>query len=227
MLAAAITAHSEVEPFAWGEDAELDAGCLLSGYTDVSAINATGRMCFQTTYLNDRYVEYFDHVGHYHLIWLVRNPYSVVYSMVYNWARFALDEVFEQCGIEHVADPSSIGRDVFGRPRLDPVIKASYAYLGKAKQALKLCEELPSHRFLLMEYESLVTDRAANLNRIFAFAGLAGGKQANNASNTMHAQSLKKAKKLSDAQRKTVADICGDTYERLLYITRCDAVEVR
>ena len=42
-------------------------------------MDPAGRFCFQTTYLNNHVFEYFEH-DHYQLIWVLRNPFSVVVS---------------------------------------------------------------------------------------------------------------------------------------------------
>ena len=59
-------------------DDELDAALILSG---VVPYESASRCCFQTTYLNDHYREYFDHKN-YKLIWIIRRPEAVVRSML-------------------------------------------------------------------------------------------------------------------------------------------------
>ena len=70
-------------------DDELEAALILSGYKQLPP---TGRYCFQTTYLNENYYEYFN-IGESHkIIWVLRNPYSVICSMLHNWRNYALNE---------------------------------------------------------------------------------------------------------------------------------------
>ena len=69
-------------------DDELDAALALAGLIDLPV---GSRYCFQTTYLNECYADYRMLGPGQRLIWVLRNPYSVVYSMLYNWGRFALD----------------------------------------------------------------------------------------------------------------------------------------
>ena len=95
-LSRLITASDGMVDFTFGKDDELDAALILSGYVNYTN---KGRHCFQTTYLNDSYPEYFAHQG-YKLIWVVRNPSSVIYSMLYNWRRAALNRLFRHCGAE-------------------------------------------------------------------------------------------------------------------------------
>src|SRR5262249_31936917 len=87
----------------FGEDDELDAALLLSGWVRRFT---SGRHCFQTTYLNDRYSEYFEH-SDFRLIWMVREPRSVVYSMLHNWRRGALNRLYDACGSARYEPPGA------------------------------------------------------------------------------------------------------------------------
>ena len=93
-LSRLITGSEGMVNFQLGKDDELDAALILSGWIPYQPI---GRYCFQTTYLNDSYTEYFEHYD-YKLIWVLRNPYSVVYSMLHNWKNGALNRLFHHCG---------------------------------------------------------------------------------------------------------------------------------
>ena len=73
-------------------DDELDAALALAGFVDLPN---DLRYCLQTTYLNERFIEYRQLRPDQRLIWVVRNPYSVVYSMLHNWGRFALNELYD------------------------------------------------------------------------------------------------------------------------------------
>jgi hypothetical protein len=77
---------------AFGHDDELDGALLLAGH---ATRGTEGRHCFQTTYLNDRFREYFEHRA-FRLIWMLREPRSVVYSMLNNWKRGALNRLFDR-----------------------------------------------------------------------------------------------------------------------------------
>ena len=62
----------------WGHDDELDGALLLAnGAEDV----VPGRHCFQTTYLRERYREYFEH-ERFKLVWIIREPRSAVRSLL-------------------------------------------------------------------------------------------------------------------------------------------------
>ena len=68
MLAKAFTEHPDIADFSWSKDAELDAALLLAGTQQPPQTDtATPRYCFQTTYLNERAVEYQQHSGAFHL----------------------------------------------------------------------------------------------------------------------------------------------------------------
>ncbi len=94
-LARAINASPAMVDYRFGRDDELDAAQILAGRVDHVP---RGRYCFQTTYLNQCYGEYLEHRSPQRIVWVLRNPYSVVYSMVYNWGRFAFNELFAACG---------------------------------------------------------------------------------------------------------------------------------
>ena len=213
MLARELNRHPDVLDCFWSRDAELDAALILSGTEPVEPPPAGKRYCFQTTYLNDRWVEYAPNAEHFHLIWLIRNPYSVVYSMLYNWRRFALNEVFDQCGVDHLPEALARRRKRWGRLGVAPLDRAAMAYLGKLEQCRAMLEQLPQDRFTTLQYETLVTEKAAMTAQVYAFAGLAPLTVADTEIST---RSLGKADKLRDAERARVTELCGAAYESLL-----------
>jgi hypothetical protein len=147
-------------------DDELDAALALAGLIELPAGR---RYCFQTTYLNECFTEYANLRPDQRLIWVLRNPYSVVYSMLYNWRRWALNELYAGCGIP----ASATGRLrrawapwPLGPSRLD---KACYAYAGKVAQILSIRQLLPPEQLLVVDYDTLVASPREWLPRIFAF----------------------------------------------------------
>ena len=60
----------------WDHDDELDGALLLAGRRDRPT---AGRPCFQTTYVRERYHEYFAH-DDFKLVWIVREPRAAVRS---------------------------------------------------------------------------------------------------------------------------------------------------
>lgn len=212
MLANAITQHVDIASFGWSKDAELDAARLLSGES-VSEFKVVQnkRYCFQTTYLNEQAPEYLEHVDGMHLIWLIRNPHSVVYSMVHNWKKFALNEVFLACGTHLLDDKNANRLQTFGVWSIPPVYRAAYAYLGKLEQAKMLSEKLPSRRMAICEYEEIVTRKPEMLQKLFEFCDLAVGD--NKIGSEISVRSLKKAAGLSLKSRAIVDDLCITAYE--------------
>ncbi len=81
IIANVILNHTEVLDYRRGGDSELEGALILSGHTK---FEAGKRVCFQTTYLNERVQEYFKYKGLFKLVFVIRNPYSVVYSMCYH-----------------------------------------------------------------------------------------------------------------------------------------------
>ena len=80
ILSRVLTQSEGMVEYSFGKDDELDAALILSGRVEHEP---AGRYCFQTTYLNNCVQEYFAH-SEYKLVWALRNPFSVVYSMLHN-----------------------------------------------------------------------------------------------------------------------------------------------
>ena len=153
---------------AFGHDDELDGALLLAGH---AARGTDGRHCFQTTYLNDRFREYFEHRD-FRLIWMLREPRSVVFSMLNNWKRGALNRLYDACGAEVLAqaDPApSVARTWLGPSRL---AKACSSYVAKTAQTFALRERL-GERIAIVDYDELVASKQALLPELCAFAGVA------------------------------------------------------
>lgn len=185
-----------------GIDDELDAALLLSGYVDQQI---DGRGCFQTTYLNDRYHEYFAHEG-YRLIWILREPASVVYSMLYNWRRAALHRLFEACGrAELPRRPAGfLGARLASRLEM-----ACAAYVGKTKQTFELAEKIGSDRLMVLDYDDLVLDSSVLVPRLFEFADL---RYEDALAGALHSNSVRRGKRLSPAQQARVDELCKGVY---------------
>lgn len=193
-------------------DDELDAALVLSGAAPYAA---SGRHCFQTTYLNQSFYEYLTMGSEHRLIWVVRDPVSVVHSMLTNWSAFALTELFEACGA--TALPEALRRRYlrWGAISIPALLRACYAYAGKTEQAILLSRQLGG-RMRVVDYAPLVSDRGSTLRDLFEFLELdylpvyASG---------LHGGSLSKAKGLSERERMTVERICTSTYERVRSLT--------
>jgi hypothetical protein len=148
-------------------DDELDAALALAGFIDLPNDR---RFCFQTTYLNESFHDYRRLGLDQRLIWVVRNPYSVVYSMLHNWKRFALNELYEGCGVSS-ASSLRLRRSrlmwPFGPSRVE---KACLAYRGKVSQILSIRQLLRPEQLLTVDYDLLSAAPNEWLPRIFQFA---------------------------------------------------------
>ena len=209
MLTESISRHTGVFDFAWSKDAELDAAQVLAGHVDPPRPPAGQRLCLQTTYLNERYTEYFEHVDNFQLVWLLRNPHSVVFSMLYNWRRFALNEVFASCGSPLLAAEQQRRFETWGTYGVAPILRACTAYNGKIAQFHELRRRLPRERFVSVEYEHLVTDRGRVMSELWAFLGLADSVTP---AEKINQRSMGKSKALSPKQHALITDLCGEPY---------------
>jgi len=166
MLTRVIASSKGFVRLALTNDDELDAALALSGKIDLPKGN---RYCFQTTYLNERYIEYQRIDSTTKLIWVVRDPESVVYSMLYNWKRFALNEVYVGCGAPQTNVPRLRRHWApwpVGPSRLE---RACYSYVGKCAQLEEIREWLSHKNLLVVHYDSLVRAPEKWLPVIFQF----------------------------------------------------------
>jgi hypothetical protein len=190
---------------AFGHDDELDGALLLAGYV---SRELGGRQCFQTTCLNDRYPEYFEH-GNFRLLWMLREPRSVVYSMLNNWKRGALNRLFDACGAEVLARadvPRTFASAWLGPPRL---AKACASYVAKTAQTRPLLERL-GERMAVVDYDELVANKYAMLPRLCEFVGVRYDARLAEA---LHDRSVNKRSKLGSRDADYVDRFCFDTYD--------------
>ena len=193
---------------AFGHDDELDGGLLLAGY---ATRGTDGRHCFQTTYLNDRVREYFEHRD-YRLIWMLREPRSVVYSMLNNWKRGALNRLFDACGADILAqtDPApSVSHTWFGPSRL---AKACSSYVAKTAQTAELRERL-GERIAIVDYDELVARKQELLPELCEFVGLAYDARLGD---LLHARSVGKRDQLGARDAEYVDRFCSAAYANAL-----------
>src|SRR5690606_26676236 len=151
------------------DDDELDAALILAGVESPSECPPDARFCFQTTYLNESYREYFGEGYDYRLIWVLRNPYSVVHSMKYNWDRFAFEELFGGCGYPLLEDREKRLYDAIGRAAVGKTRRACLSYVGKQLQAEALAIGLGPDRMMIVDYDDLVRHKLRMLRRIYDF----------------------------------------------------------
>jgi hypothetical protein len=209
LLARIITKSEGMVNYWSGGDDELDAALILSA-TDCHI--AKGRYCFQTTYLNECYPEYFDHIGGYKLIWVLRNPYSVVYSMKYHWRTWALNELFQACGDQFLEGRPLRTYKRFGVLGVPKILRACLSYKGKTSQLVEIFDKIGNDHMLVINYDDLILNKEEILRMIYAFIRLPFKKSY---ADLIHSRSIHKANKLSPKERELVLTHAFPTYEKL------------
>lgn len=192
-----------------GHDDELDGALILSGHAGHAS---QGRFCFQTTYLNESYKEYVEHKDNYKLIWVLRNPFSVVCSMQYNWGRFSFNELFDACGITQLGDDKRERYLRFGKCAIPRIDRACLSYNGKEIQALELMAVLGKERMMVIDYDELVTNKEVVLPKVYDFVGLPYNPLY---AEKIHKDSVKKASQLSVREKVAIESLCMPVYNRV------------
>jgi hypothetical protein len=182
-----------------GLDDELDAALILSG---AESCSQKGRYCFQTTYLNERYHEYLNTPKSVKIVWVLRNPFDVIYSMLNNWRSSALWELYSHCPPPN--NHKKIPPLLFPFKRLDI---ACSSYCGKLSQLLELAPTLPPNKLLIVNYEDLLENTHLILPSTFKFTKLEY--------DSSYASKLRKTSKppSHDAMRSVIEKYCGSIYE--------------
>ena len=138
----------------WGHDDELDGALLLAGRRDRPA---GGRSCFQTTYVRERYREYFSH-DDFKLVWIVREPRAAVRSLLATRGR-----ALPARNVLGLSGKSTRGQGV---SRLE---KACAAYVASIRQTIELKDRL-GQRVAVVDYDELAADRNRLLPALCRFA---------------------------------------------------------
>lgn len=140
----------------WRHDDELDGALLLA---NGSSEPDRGRHCFQTTYLRERYREYFEH-ERFRLVWIVREPRAAVRSLLRS------------------RDRTLPPRTALGLPGKCPagqlasrLEKACATYLAAIRQTRELKERL-GRRIAIVDYDELVAHRNRLLPALCRFASV-------------------------------------------------------
>lgn len=208
-LSRVMTTSDGMVNYWFGIDDELDAALILAGVVNHSP---RGRYCFQTTYLNECYPEYFRNKGKYKLIWMIRNPLSVVHSMLNNWSRFAFNELFDSCGLALASEEVQQNYRKYGKCAIPRVQRACLAYNGKASQLFDLLRNLDNDQILVVDYDFLVENKTKILPEIYDFVGLQYRKEY---CEQIRSDSLNKAASLSTVECSVVEQLCNPVYEQL------------
>lgn len=208
-LLTGILAQSEgMANFPVWRDAELDGALILAG---LEGWEAQGRCCFQTTYLNEAYREYFEHHGTFNIVWVVRHPVSTLFSMLYHWRRFALNELFTACGTSLLSGWGKRAHACFGLWSVSRTQRACLAYNGKLSQLFEIWNALGPERCLVLEYEQLLREpeRIAGLLRerlqLPELPDMTG---------ILHTGSLDHAPRFSERRRTRIEQSCLPLYQQ-------------
>ena len=137
---------------------------------------------------------------------------SVVYSMLNNWKRGALNRLFDACGAEVLAqrDPApSLSNTWLGPSRL---AKACSSYVAKTAQTFELRERLGS-RIAVIDYDELVGNKDTLLPKLCEFVGVPYDARLGD---TLHARSVGKRDQLSARDAIYVDWFCAAEYRRAL-----------
>lgn len=209
ILSRVISQSEGMTNYWFGKDDELDAALILSGYIQHEP---KGRYCFQTTYLNECYNEYFSINQSFKMIWVIRNPYSVVYSLVYNWRRWALNELFAGCGA-NLLDSDLISRyNLFGPFSIPKIVRATLSYNGKLSQVFELYQEIGPHRIKIVDYDDMVRNKVKILSDIYRFVEIPFKMEY---ADMIHSKSLNKQKSLNSNEKLIIQQQCMPIYDKI------------
>lgn len=208
MLSRIITESDGMVNYRFGTDDELDAALILSGYVDHQP---HGRYCFQTTYVDQCYHEYFEHKGEFKIIWVLRNPFSVVYSLLYNWAPTALESTVRHCGAHLLTGMDKWLYKLFGVATITRVKRACLLYNAKNSQLFELVPTLGPEKIMVVDYDDLVTRKHVILPQVFRFIDL---DYRTDYADKIHSNSLDKALRLSDKETAMVKTLSIPIYLR-------------
>jgi len=208
MLATIITQSAGMTNYSFGRYDELDAALILSGYVKHTP---NGRYCFQTTYLDECYREYYEHHGQFKIIWVIRNPYSVITSLLYNWRATALVRTFNTCATNQLQGIEKKLYSIGGSRWINRARQASLVYKAKTLQLIELMDNLGPDRVFVVDYDDLVLHRDAILRQIYQFVDLDYDPVYGN---PVHDKSIGKKSRLSELEKRIVKNVAVPIYQK-------------
>lgn len=206
MLARILTMSEGMTNYWFGRDDELDAALILSGQVEH---RPQGRYCFQTTYVDDRYFEYYQHFNGHKIIWVIRNPFSVVYSLLYNWPKRAFNASFHRCALPLLPAVKKWTYKISGGKTINAVHQACLIYNSKLSHLFDLREHIGVDQLMIVDYDNLVIHKEQILSQIYRFVDL---DYKSEYANQIHSQSLNKRNQLSEAETTVVTHISKPIY---------------
>ena len=146
------------------------------------------------------------------MIWVIRNPFSVVYSMMNNWGQYALNELFSTCASSALTGLDAKMFKVLGTKGLSTLKMASLAYNSKVSQIFEIQKRFENNRLLVIDYDDLVANKKMVLPWIYEFIALPFDHKylAN-----IHSKSLKKKDKLSGKALSVIEETCMPVYREV------------
>jgi hypothetical protein len=209
MLSRLLMQASGFVPYQITHDNELDAALLLSG--EYTRPMPAGRYCFQTTYLNECWREYARLGAQQRVVWVLRRPDSVVWSMVYHWKAFARNELYGACGrpVEERYAEAWQQATAWQRWRYRHAWRACMAYIGKTRQ-LDDIRVVLGDRLKVVDYDALVSDPTSQLSALYEWLGVPFDALA---VRTVQASSLDRAAALKPVERAWVEQLCQPVYQ--------------
>lgn len=214
MVSRTITKSAGMVNYWFGRDDELDAALILSGVVEHVP---RGRYCFQTTYLNECVHEYYAHKNGHRIVWVLRHPFSVVHSMLHNWKNFALNELFESCGVNLLDENGRRLYKLFGIWGVSRIKRACLAYCGKVSQLFELQTHIAEDSFIVVEYDGLVSNKEHVLPELYRFIEL---PYRSDYAGMIHSKSLGKHNSLSGKERRMIETTCISIYEEARKLVR-------
>jgi hypothetical protein len=208
MLSRVITESDAMVNYWFGKDDELAAALILAGVVEHEP---RGRYCFQTTYLNECYHEYYQYRNGHKIIWVLRNP--VVYSMLHNWNKEALHQLFLRCGSPLLNEKERRNFKILGKYGVSRFKKACYAYVGKTRQAFEFKDHLSPNELLFVEYDELVQNKHDLLPGVYDFISLTYRAEY---ADKIHERGVGKANNLSAEKKDLIKSICQPVYEKAI-----------
>jgi hypothetical protein len=192
----------------FGEDEELSGALILSGLVQYQA---GGRHCFQTTYLNQNYTEYFDYAGLFKMIWVLRNPHSTVFSLINNWPARALRRTFAQAVLPTLGPLRRGMIKLRGLGSLSNIEMACHLYRWKIQQLIEIASRLSASDLLVVDYDELVLETRPALRQIYEFLGLPYREEY---AQKIHGKSVNKKKELNRQEAEIIHNSCYPDYAR-------------
>jgi len=212
MLAKIIAESEGLYDFKLGAtDACLDAALILAGSVDHQRVDR--RYCFQTTHVDECYPEYLEHTGDFRMLWCLRNPLSVVYSLVYNWSNWGLNTTFMRCGVSELEtyDLRAPLMRLLGARGVSKLHKACMIYNAKVSQIFELSKRLKCKGLVVVEYDELVNRKHEVLPKLYDFLEV---DYRSEYADKILATSLSKANRLSDYESETILRLCEPVYDK-------------